>query len=54
MTLANGLEMRGNPGPQPPAANMMEMVRNDETKQSFVKKHVLELCDENIFWSGVG
>ncbi len=24
--LANGMEMRGDPGPQPMAANMMEMV----------------------------
>jgi hypothetical protein len=26
--IANGLEERGDPGPQPTAANMMEMVRN--------------------------
>jgi hypothetical protein len=25
--VANGLETRGNPGPQPPAANMRELVR---------------------------
>lgn len=25
--VANGLEKRGDPGPQPPAANMMEMVK---------------------------
>ena len=28
MQIANGLEIRGDPGPQPPAANMMELVRN--------------------------
>ena len=26
-TLANGLEKRGRPGPQPPAADMEQMVR---------------------------
>ena len=26
MKIANGLEKRGDPGPQPPAANMMELV----------------------------
>ena len=26
MHIANGLEERGDPGPQPPAANMMELV----------------------------
>ena len=28
MQIANGLEKRGDPGPQPPAANMMELVRD--------------------------
>ena len=28
MLIANGLEKRGDPGPQPPAANMMELVIN--------------------------
>ena len=28
--VANGLETRGNDGPQPKASNMMELVWNDE------------------------
>ena len=32
MLIANGLEKRGDPGPQPPAANMMELVIYRKTR----------------------
>ena len=35
MLIANGLEKRGDPGPQPPAANMMELVIYRKIKYIF-------------------
>lgn len=67
MMIANGLEKRGNPGPQPSAANMMEMTWDDEMElmaqvwsERCIVDHDCPDCrrsrrfavGQNLFWFG--
>ncbi|XP_059086443.1 uncharacterized protein LOC131883108 isoform X1 [Tigriopus californicus] len=65
--IANGKELRGDPGPQPPAANMMELTYDEELEfeaQSWadqcIRNHECPQCrsldrfkvGQNLFWFG--
>ena len=65
--IANGLEQRGNPGPQPSAANMMELTYDEELEyeaqtwtDQCVRGHECPNCrtldrfkvGQNLFWYG--
>ena len=41
MEIANGLELRGDPGPQPSAANMMELVSIRSNIKNVLLKEVI-------------